>query len=59
LFSLRRSDVLAFGRLWHGEPNAVTTIDYAHHRSRSQNAVIRICDDPGKVVESQGDFKKW
>jgi hypothetical protein len=36
------SDVLPFGRLWYGEPNAVSNaIGYAKHRSRSHDAVIR------------------
>ena len=35
------SDALPFGRLWYGEPNA---IDYAMHRSRSHDAVIRVYD---------------
>jgi hypothetical protein len=39
------SDALPFGRLWYGEPNAVTNaIDYAMHRSRSHDAVIRVYD---------------
>jgi hypothetical protein len=34
------SDVLPFGRLWYGEPNAVSNaIGYAMHRSRSHDAV--------------------
>src|SRR6266702_4786962 len=37
------SDALPFGRLWYGEPNAVSdAIDYAKHRSRSHDAVIRV-----------------
>jgi hypothetical protein len=29
------SDALPFGRLWYGEPNAVSNaVDYAKHRSR-------------------------
>jgi hypothetical protein len=36
------SNVLPFGRLWYGEPNAVTNaIGYAQHYSRSEDAVIR------------------
>jgi hypothetical protein len=36
------------GRLWYGEPNAVAdAIVYAQHRSRSYDAVIRVCDDAG------------
>jgi hypothetical protein len=47
------SDALPFGRLWYGEPNAV---------SRSHNAVIRVCDEAGNVIEThehKGDFKEW
>jgi hypothetical protein len=55
------SDALPFGGLWYGEPNAVSnTIGYAQHRSRSHDAVIRVYDDAGNVIEShehKGDFK--
>ena len=57
------SDVLAFGRLWYGEPNAVSNaIGYAEHRSRSHQAVIRVYDESGNVIETHehaGDFKEW
>jgi hypothetical protein len=34
------SDALPFGRLWYGEPNAVSNaVDYAKFYSRSSNAV--------------------
>jgi hypothetical protein len=36
------SDALRFGRLWYGEPNAVS---YAKFRSRSHNAVIGVYDE--------------
>ncbi len=56
------SDVLPFGRLWYGEPNAVSNaIDYAKFRSRSYRAVIRVCDEAGNVIETHehtGDFKE-
>jgi hypothetical protein len=40
------SDVLPFGRLWYGEPNAVSNaIGYAKFRSRSHDAVIRVYDE--------------
>jgi hypothetical protein len=43
------SDVLPFGRLWYGEPNAVSNaISYAKFRSRSHNAVIRVYDEAGQ-----------
>ena len=37
-------------------------IAYAMHSSRSHNAVIRVYDDAGNVVETHepnGDFKEW
>ena len=52
------SDVLPFGRLWYGEPNAVSNaIGYAEFDSRSHDAVIRVYDDaapqsPGSVATS-------
>jgi hypothetical protein len=40
------SDVLPFGRLWYGEPNAISNaIRYAQHYSRSHDAVIRVYDE--------------
>jgi uncharacterized protein (DUF1501 family) len=57
------SDVLPFGRLWYAGPDAVANaIGYAEHRSRSHNAVIRVYDDAGNVIEThehKGDFKEW
>jgi len=47
------SDALPFGRLWYGEPNAISNaIGYAKHRSRSQDAVIRLYDEAGNVIET-------
>jgi hypothetical protein len=47
------SDALPFGRLWYGEPNAVSNaVDYSKFDSRSQNAVIRVYDDAGNVMET-------
>jgi len=47
------SDVLPFGRLWYGEPNAISNaIGYATHHSRSHMAVIRVYDDAGNVIET-------
>jgi hypothetical protein len=46
------SDALPFGPLWYGEPNAVSnTIGYAMHCSRSHDAVIRVYDAAGNVIE--------
>ena len=57
------SDVLPFGRLWYGYTNAVANaIGYAQHFSRSHNAVIRVCNESGNVIEMhqhKGDFKEW
>jgi len=45
--------VLPFGRLWYGEPNAVSNaIGYANFYSRSHDAVIRVYDDAGNVIET-------
>jgi hypothetical protein len=57
------SDALPFGRLWYGEPNAVANaIGYAEHRSRSHDAVIRVYDAAGNLIEThqhEVDFKEW
>jgi hypothetical protein len=57
------SNALPFGRLWYAGPNAITdAIGYAKHRSRSHDAVIRVYDDAGNVIETdehKGDFKEW
>ena len=57
------SDVLPFGRLWYGEPNAISNaIGYAKFFSRSHGAVIRVYDGAGAVIETHehaGDFKEW
>jgi len=56
------SDVLPFGGLWYGEPNAISNaIGYAKFRSRSNNAVIRVYDAADSVIETHehaGDFKE-
>ena len=47
------SDVLPFGHLWYGEPNAVrNAIGYAMHSSRSHDAVIRVYDAAGNVIKT-------
>jgi hypothetical protein len=57
------SDALLFGRLWYGEPTAISNVvDYAKFRSRSHRAVIRAYYDAGNVIETHehaGDFKEW
>ncbi len=56
------SDALPFGRLWYGEPNAISNaIGYAKFRSRSHHAVIRVFDEAGTVVateEHAGNFRE-
>ena len=56
-------DALPFGRLRYGEPNAVSNaIGYAKFYSRSHDAVIRVYDAAGNVIETHehaGDFKQW
>lgn len=48
------SDALPFGKLWYGEPNAVTNaIGYAQFYSRSHDAVIRVFDKAG-VLQRRG-----
>ncbi len=55
------SDALPFGGLWYGEPNTISNaIGYAKFYGRSHDAVIRVYDDAGDVIEAQkhaGEFK--
>ena len=57
------SEALLFGRLSYDEPNAISNaIDYAKFYSRSHDAVIRVYDEAGNVIETHeqaGDFKEW
>jgi hypothetical protein len=57
------SNALPFGRLWYGEPDAVSNaVGYAMHRSRSHHSVICVYDDAGNVIETHehvGNFKEW
>ena len=54
--------MLPFGRLWYGEPNAISNaIGYAKHRSRSYDAVILVYDEAGNVIdthEHKSEFKE-
>jgi hypothetical protein len=53
------SGALPFGPLWYAEPNAIS---YAKFYSRSHDAVIRVYDETGNVIETHehaGDFKEW
>jgi hypothetical protein len=56
------SDALPFGRLWYGEPNAVSNaIGYAKFFSLSHDAVIYVYDNIGNVIETHehtGEFKE-
>jgi hypothetical protein len=56
------SDGLPFGRLCYGGPNAASNaVSYAMHYSRSHDAMIRVCDADGNVIETHkhaGDFKE-
>ena len=56
------SDALPFGGLWYAEPNAISNaIDYAKFRGRSPDAVIRVYDSVGNLIETHdynGDFKE-
>jgi hypothetical protein len=39
---------------WYGEPNAISNaVGYAMHFSRSHDAVIRLYDEAGNVIETQ------
>jgi hypothetical protein len=46
------SDVLPFGRLWYDTPD--NAVGYAQFYSRSHDAVIRVYDDAGNVIETNG-----
>ena len=56
------SDALIYSPLWYRGPNAIRdAIDYAKCRSRSHDAVIRVYDEAGNVIETHehaGDFKE-
>jgi hypothetical protein len=56
------SDALPFGRLWYGEPNAVSNaIGYAKFYSRSHESVIRVYNKTGDMIathEEVGDFQE-
>jgi hypothetical protein len=57
------SDALPFGRLWYGEPNAVSNaVTYARFYSRSHDAAIRVFDEAGNMIETHehaGQFREW
>ena len=55
--------ILSTRSAWYGEPNAINNaIGYAMHSSRSHDALIRVYDEAGNVIEThdhKGDFKEW
>ena len=55
--------MLPFGRLWYSETDAVrNAIGYVRFYSRSHDALIRVYDEAGNVIETHehaGDFKEW
>ena len=57
------SDTLHFGALWYAGPNAITNaIGFAKSYSRSHDAMIRVYDAAGNLIEThehKGDFKEW
>jgi hypothetical protein len=57
------SDALRFGSLWYSGANATSNaIGFVKFFSRSHDAVIRVYDEAGKVIETHehaGDFKEW
>jgi hypothetical protein len=57
------SDVLQFSPLWFAGPNAISNATgYAKFQSRSHDAVIRVYDESGTVIETHeqaGNFKVW
>ena len=57
------SDALPFGRLWYGEPNAISNaMATPSIAAVSHDAVIRVYDQAGNVIETHehtGDLKEW
>jgi hypothetical protein len=55
------SDAIPYSPLWYRGPNAIRdAIDHAKFRSRSHDAVIRVYDEAGNVIETHeqaGEFK--
>jgi hypothetical protein len=56
------SDALPFGRLWYGDGNAMSNaVGYAKFYSRSHDAVVRVFDLAGNVIDSynrSGEFRE-
>ena len=57
------SDALPLGRLWYGAPDAIhNAIAYEKFSSRSHDAVIRVYDEIGNVIETHeqaSEFREW
>jgi hypothetical protein len=57
------SDTLPYSPMWYRGPKAIRdAIDHATFFRRSHNAVIRVYDQAGNVIETheyKGDFKDW
>jgi hypothetical protein len=54
------SDALPFGGLWYTKSDDV--LSYAKFFSRSHDAVIRVYEESGTVIqthEQKGEFKEW
>ena len=55
-------DALPFGRLWYGEPSAISNaVGYAKFYSRSHPVVICVFDESGTMIETHehhGDFQE-
>jgi hypothetical protein len=60
---VRKAAFEALKPRWYAEPNAISSaIGYAKFLSRSPDAVIRVYDNAGNVIEThehKGDFKEW
>ena len=57
------SDVLPYSPLWYAGTNAISNaISFAKSNSGSHDAVIRVYDEAGNVIETHehaGEFKEW
>jgi hypothetical protein len=57
------SDVLPYSPLWYAGPTAISNaISFAKFNSGSHDAVIRVYDETGNVIDTHkqaGDFKEW
>jgi hypothetical protein len=52
-------DALPLGRLWYGDPDAISNAGFF---SPSHDAVICVYDEAGSVIETHeraGDFNEW